>query len=135
MTGMIPTPGELLQRLGADPAGAVAEELPHNARLSPGVWRIRAGRGQRAVLKYATAGRSTGETPWDAHWTARDTDPHRWTYWKREPPAYQSGLPAAYAGSGITTLASGGLPPGRRGAGPGAGPVPARARACRRCRG
>ncbi|HEY3979770.1 MAG TPA: phosphotransferase [Streptosporangiaceae bacterium] len=102
---MTPTPGELLQRLGVDPAGAAAEELPHNARLSPGVWRIRTGSGQRAVLKYTRTGRSPGETPWDAHWTARDLDPHRWTYWKREPLAYQSGLPGAYAGGGITTPA------------------------------
>jgi hypothetical protein len=41
MTGMIPTPEELLRRIGVDPAGAVAEELPHNRWLSPGVWRIR----------------------------------------------------------------------------------------------
>jgi hypothetical protein len=32
-------------------------------------------------------------------------DPHRWTYWSREPLAYQSGLPRAYAGSGITAPA------------------------------
>jgi hypothetical protein len=105
MAGMIPTPGELLQRLGVDPAGAIAEELPHNRWLSPGVWRIRTGSGQRAVLKYAQTGRSRGQTPWDAHWTAGDLDPHRWTYWRREPLAYQSGLPGACAGSGITAPA------------------------------
>ena len=102
---MTPTPGELLQRLGVDPAGAVAEGLPHNAWLSPGVWRIRTRGGQRAVLKYAQSGRSRGESPWDAHWTAGDLDPQRWTYWKREPLAYQSGLPGGYAGSGITAPA------------------------------
>jgi hypothetical protein len=105
MGRMIPTPGELLQRLGVDPAGATAEELPHNRWLSPGVWRIRTGSGQRAVLKYTHSGRSRGETPWDAHWTAGELDPHRWTYWEREPLAYQSGLPGAYAGSGITAPA------------------------------
>jgi hypothetical protein len=57
------------------------------------------------VLKYAQVGRPRGETAWDAHWTANDLDPRRWTYWCREPLAYQSGLPAAYAGSGIVAPA------------------------------
>src|ERR1700722_7012752 len=105
MAGMIPTPAELLRRLGVDPAGATAAELPHNRWLSPGVWRIRTGSGQLAVLKYTQSARSRGETPWDAHWTAGDLDPHRWTYWSREPLAYQSGLPGAYAGSGVTAPA------------------------------
>jgi hypothetical protein len=105
MARMIPTPGELLQRLGVDPAGATAAELPHNRWLSPGVWRIRTGSGQPAVLKYTQSARSHGETPWDAHWTAGDLDPHRWTYWSREPLAYQSGLPRAYAGSGVVAPA------------------------------
>jgi Phosphotransferase enzyme family len=101
------TAAELLERLGVDPAGADADgdELQHNRWLSPGVWRIRTGNGQRAVLKYAQVGRARGETAWDAHWTAGDLDPHRWTYWRREPLAYQSGLPAAYAGSGIVAPA------------------------------
>jgi hypothetical protein len=101
------TAEELLERLGIDPAGADADgdELQHNRWLSPGVWRIRTGSGQRAVLKYAQTGRSRGETAWDAHWTADDLDPHRWTYWCREPLAYQAGLPAAYAGSGIVAPA------------------------------
>ena len=105
MARMIPTPGELLQRLGVDPAGATAAELPHNRWLSPGVWRIRTGSGQPAVLKYTQSARSRGETPWDAHWTAGDLDPHRWTFWSREPLAYQSGLPRAYAGSGVVAPA------------------------------
>jgi hypothetical protein len=105
MARMIPTPGELLQRLGVDPAGATAAELPHNRWLSPGVWRIRTGSGQPAVLKYTQSARSHGETPWDAHWTAGDLDPQRWTYWSREPLAYQSGLPRAYAGSGVVAPA------------------------------
>lgn len=96
---------ELLKRLGVDPVGTEAEEPEHNPWLSPGVWRIRTSDGQRAVLKYARADRPRGETAWDAHWTARDLDPHRWTYWCREPLAYQSDLPGAYAGSGITAPA------------------------------
>ena len=105
MAGMIPTPAELLQRLGVDPEGATAAELPHNRWLSPGVWRICTGSGQPAVLKYTQSARSRGETSWDAHWTAGDLDPHRWTYWSREPLAYQAGLPGAYAGSGVTAPA------------------------------
>lgn len=58
-----------------------------------------------AALTGPQSGRSRGETPWDAHWTAGDLNPHRWTYWSREPLAYQSGLPGAYAGSGITAPA------------------------------
>jgi hypothetical protein len=102
-----PTAEELLERLGVDPAGADADgdELQHNRWLSPGVWRIRAGNGQRAVLKYAQAGRPRGETAWDTHWTAGDLDPHHWNYWCREPLAYQSGLPSVYAGSGIVAPA------------------------------
>src|ERR1700722_18277096 len=102
MAGMIPTPAELLRRLGGGAEGATAAELPHNRWLSPGVWRIRAGSGQSAVLKYTQSARSRGETSWDAHWTAGDLDPHRWTYWNREPLAYQTSLPGAYAGSGVT---------------------------------
>jgi hypothetical protein len=103
--GVLPTVDELLERLGVDPGGVTAEELPHNRWLSPGVWRVRASDGQLTVLKYMRSGRSRGETPWDAHWTAGDHDLHRWTYWCREPLAYQSDLPGAYAGSGITAPA------------------------------
>ena len=82
--------------------GVVAEELPHNRWLSPGVWRVRTGAGRLAVLKYTRSDRSPGATPMEAHWTARDHDPRRWTYWCREPLAYQHDLAGAYAGSGIT---------------------------------
>ena len=99
---MIPTVAELLGRLGVDAGGVAVEELPHNRWLSPGVWRVRTGAGQLVVLKYSRSDRSQGETPWDAHWTAGDDDPRRWTYWGREPLAYQHDLPGAYAGSGIT---------------------------------
>jgi hypothetical protein len=53
------------------------------------------------VLKYTRPDRSRGETPSDAHWTARDHDQRRWTYWCRESLAYQHDLAGAYAGSGI----------------------------------
>jgi hypothetical protein len=99
------TVGELLQRVGVDPHEVVAEELPHNRWLSPGVWRVRTRGGQDGVLKYTTSDRGQGETPSDAHWTARDHDPRRWTYWCREPLAYQHDLAGAYAGSGIVAPA------------------------------
>jgi hypothetical protein len=95
------TVSELLQRAGVDSAGVVAEELPHNRWLSPGVWLIRTRGTPSAVLKYTRSDRSRGETPSDAHWTARDDDPRRWTYWRREALAYQHDLAGAYAGSGI----------------------------------
>ena len=95
------TVGELLERVGVDPGEVIAEELVHNRWLSPGVWRIRTRSGQRGVLKYTTSDRSRGGTPWEAHWTARDDDPHRWTYWCREPLAYQHDLAGMYSGSGI----------------------------------
>jgi hypothetical protein len=93
---------EMLERVGVDADGVVAEELPHNRWLSPGVWRVRTGTGQLRVLKYTRSERGRGGTPWEAHWTAGDHDPRRWTYWCREPLAYQHDLAGAYAGSGIT---------------------------------
>jgi hypothetical protein len=65
------------------------------------VWRVRTSEGDPAVLKYARSDRSRGETPWEAHWTARDQDPRRWNYWAREPLAYQHHLADAYAEAGI----------------------------------
>jgi hypothetical protein len=81
------TVGELLERVGVDAKDVVAEELPHNRWLSPGVWRVRTGAGEPAVLKYTRSDRDHGRTPWDAHFTAGDDDPRRWTYWCREPLA------------------------------------------------
>jgi hypothetical protein len=98
---VLTTVAELLERVGVDATDAVAEELPHNRWLSPGVWRIRTREGQLAVLKYTTSDRSPGGTPMDAHWTACDQDPRRWTYWCRESLAYQHDLAGQYGGSGI----------------------------------
>jgi Phosphotransferase enzyme family len=101
----VPTVEELLERLGIETSGVRVENLPHTRWLSCGVWQVRTRTGRLAVLKYTRADRSSGETPWDAHWTARDHDPHRWTYWAREPLAYQHHLADAYARSGITAPA------------------------------
>jgi hypothetical protein len=95
------TVDELLKRVGVDATEVVAEELPHNRWLSPGVWRVRTREGRQAVLKYTTSDRSPGVTAMDAHWTARDRDERRWTYWCRESLAYQHNLAGAYDGSGI----------------------------------
>jgi hypothetical protein len=98
---LLPTVEELLTRLGASLGDHEPEELPHNRWLSPAVWRVRTGQGQMAVLKYFRSDRSRGATPWDAHWTAQDHDPHRWNFWAREPLAYRDHLTAVYAEAGI----------------------------------
>jgi hypothetical protein len=92
---------ELLQRLGVDPAGVESHELPHNQWLSAAVWAIRSGSDRQGVLKVTRADRSRGTTAWEAHWSADDHDPERWTYWRREALAYRDGLPDEYTGSGI----------------------------------
>ena len=91
----------MLDRLGVDLGQDEPEELPHNRRLTPGVWQVRTTDGQRAVLKYLRADRDVGDTAWDAHWTARAQDPQRWNYWAREPLAYQHYLTDGYAAAGI----------------------------------
>ena len=100
-SGVLTTVAELLERVGVDATEVVADELPHNRWLSPGVWRVRTREGQLAVLKYTRSDRSSGDTPMDAHWTARDHDPRRWTFWCRESLAYQNHLAGDYDGSGI----------------------------------
>lgn len=100
-----PDAAALLAQVGAGAGSVITGTLLHNRWLSPGVWQVRTGSGQRAVLKYSRSDRERGQTPWDAHWTAGDRDPHRWTYWRREPLGYQARLPDAYAGSGITAPA------------------------------
>lgn len=99
---MAPTPAELLYRLHVDADGMSVDELPHNRWLSPGVWRVQDGSGRQAVLKYTTADRPSGRTAWDAHWTAHDNDPCRWTYWCREPLVYQSEVLSVFAAGGLT---------------------------------
>jgi hypothetical protein len=97
----VPSVDEMLARLGAGSAHHQPDELPHNRRLTPGVWRVRTGEGRPAALKYLRADRDEGDTPWDSHWTAQVDDPHRWNYWAREPLAYEHHLTDVYADAGI----------------------------------
>jgi hypothetical protein len=100
-----PAVEEMLGRLGVDAGRGEPEELPHNRWLSPGVWLVRTNEGQPAVLKYLSADRDPGETPWDGHWTAQGQDPRRWNYWAREPLAYRHHLTDIYADAGINAPA------------------------------
>ena len=54
-SGVLATIGELLERVGVGADGVVAEELPHNRWLSPGVWRVRTSAGHLGVLKYTSS--------------------------------------------------------------------------------
>jgi hypothetical protein len=97
----VPSVQELLARLGLRADDGEHRELPHNRRLTPGVWRVRLDDGRSAVLKYLPADRDPGATPWDAHWTANDHDPRRWNYWAREPLAYREGVTEVFARAGL----------------------------------
>ena len=97
----LPSIEELLDRLGVAAGGVLAEELPHNRRLTPGVWRVGLDNGRSAVLKYLPADRDPGVSVWDAHWTASDQDPRRWNYWAREPLAYEHQLTNVFASAGL----------------------------------
>ena len=90
-----------LRRVGVTAVAAEAEELPHNHRLTAGVWRVRSRDGRRMVLKYLCADREPGERVWDRHWTSGNRDPERWNYWAREPLAYQHHLTDVYSAAGI----------------------------------
>jgi hypothetical protein len=90
-----------LGRLGVAAGDGAFRELPHNRRLTPGVWRVRLDDGRSAVLKYVPADRDSGATAWDAHWTAFDQEPRRWNYWARESLAYQHELTDIYARAGL----------------------------------
>jgi hypothetical protein len=110
----LPTVEESMGRLGVGANSDAPEELPHNRRLTPGVWRIRVDDGRAAVLKYVHADRDPGETAWDAHWSADEQDPRRWNYWAREPLAYQHHLTDIYAEAGLDAPGCLGVSVGRR---------------------
>jgi len=92
-------PNELLDRLGVR-ARVDPEPLAHNGWLTPGIWKVHTPEGA-AVLKHLSSHRPRGQTPWEAHWSAGDHDPHRWNHWAREALVYRDRLFDAYAGSGL----------------------------------
>ena len=86
-----------LAGLGHDPAGATLEPLTHNRAnsVTGGIWRVR-GRDVSYVLKVLR-----GDRPDESgRWPTSD-DPVHWNYWRREALVYETGLPEAFAGSGL----------------------------------
>jgi hypothetical protein len=78
---------ELRAVFGADDAATIETDVLYEpvASASIGIWRVHAS-GTTAVLKLLA-----GSQPRSEHWPA-STDVHDWSYWRREPCAYESGL-------------------------------------------
>lgn len=86
-----------LAALGHHPASVTVEPQLHNLgnAVTGGIWRVR-GEGFSYVLKVVRGDRPD-ET---GRWPVGD-DPRHWNYWRREPLAYETDLPDAFAGSGL----------------------------------
>jgi hypothetical protein len=97
---MYQDPLELIRRVGVDPSGWRIEDLAHNRWLTPGIWRLERGH-ERAVVKWLSADRASGSTPYEQHWTARSHEPTRWNYWAREALVFQSGAATDFCGEGL----------------------------------
>ncbi len=90
----------LLRRVGLSNAGWVIREPAHNRWLSPGIWELERD-GERVVVKWLSAHRDGGSTPYESHWTAGSHEPTRWNYWLREALAYRHDVAGAYADAGL----------------------------------
>jgi Phosphotransferase enzyme family len=96
-----PDPLELIHRVGIDPSGWHVEDLAHNHWLTPGVWRLERD-DERVVVKWLSAERAPGLTPYEEHWTARSGVPERWNYWAREALVFQSGFATDFCTGGLS---------------------------------
>src|SRR5437588_3184558 len=76
------------------------EPLVCNELLTTGIWRVVTPEGS-FIAKRLDDRRDTPVSEWHAHITANAQVPQHWSYWAREVLAYETSLPAAYAGSGI----------------------------------
>jgi Phosphotransferase enzyme family len=92
----------LLARVGIDPAGWQTGELPHNKWLTPGIWQLSRG-DERIIVKWLSADRPAGLTPYERHWTARSDEQTRWNYWAREALAYRDGIAELFDASVMAT--------------------------------
>ena len=91
---------DALARLGVDPSTASVEELAHNRRLTPGIWRVMIER-RSMILKCLSSDRTDPTSAAEAHWTTGLEDPRRWNYWAREALAYRHHVVEIFEAGGI----------------------------------
>jgi hypothetical protein len=95
-----PPLNELLRRVDQHDSGWTVSEVAHNRWLSPGIWQLERD-GHRVIVKWLSAHRDAGTTPYESHWTANSHEPTRWNYWLREALAYKHRLSDAYLDAGM----------------------------------
>ena len=95
---------EALACLGVDPSTASVEELAHNRRLTPGIWRVMIA-GRSMILKCLSSERPAPTSAAEAHWTTGLEDPRRWNYWAREGLAYRHHIVEIFDVGGIVAPA------------------------------